>query len=114
VVRFLRLDGFTRAERLGMIDRVSEAINQSSAWITDFHQYSNLLICINFQVPIGNLAKLAITLQSTGLQLSPASLDQLMPAEGLTLGEPELMGTLQITFIHNEPDLRREIPAVPG
>jgi hypothetical protein len=25
-----------------------------------------------------------------------------------------LVGTLQITFVHNEPDLLREVPAVPG
>ena len=26
----------------------------------------------------------------------------------------DVTGTFNITFIHNEPDLRREIPAVPG
>lgn len=26
----------------------------------------------------------------------------------------EHMATLQITFIHDEPDMRREVPAVPG
>lgn len=37
-----------------------------------------------------------------------------MPAHDSTLKEQELVGTLQITFVHNEPDLRRDIPAVPG
>ncbi|MDJ1174005.1 hypothetical protein [Roseofilum capinflatum] len=112
--RFLRLDGFTRAERIGMTYRVSEAINQAGAWITNFHLYSNLLICINFQVPIANLNRLAATLQETGLQLSQESLEQLMLAHDSTLKEQELVGTLQITFVHNEPDLLRDIPAVPG
>lgn len=112
--QFLRLDGFTEAERIGMTDRVSEAINQAGAWITDFHQYSNILICINFQVSIVNLDRLAVTLQETGLQLSQESLEQLMSTHDSMLKEQELVGTLQITFIHNEPDLIRDIPAVPG
>lgn len=112
--RFLTLDGFTRAERIQMTNQVSEAINQAGAWITDFKQYSNLLICINFQVSSVNLNKLAATLQETGLHLSQESLNQLMPAHDSTMKEQELSGTLQITFLHNEPDLLRDIPAVPG
>ncbi|MBD2081609.1 hypothetical protein [Leptolyngbya sp. FACHB-17] len=112
--KFLRLDGFTRAERLGITDRVSEAINQAGAWITDFHLYSNILICINFQVPIANLDKLSAKLKETGLELSQESLKQLMPVHDSMLKEQELVGTLQITFLHNEPDLLRDVPAVPG
>ena len=112
--QFLRLDGFTRAERIGMTDRVSEAISKAGAWITDFHLYSNILICINFEVPSANLDRLAATLQETGLYLSQESLEQLMGVNDSTLKEKELIGTLQITFVHNEPDLLREIPAVPG
>lgn len=97
-----------------MTDRVNEAINQSGAWITDFHQYSNISICINFQAPIAKLDRLAAMLQETGLQLSQESLEQLRSAHEPTLEEQELVGTLQITFVHNEPDLLRDIPAVPG
>lgn len=112
--KFLRLDGFTKAERIQMTTQVSDAISKAGAWITDFHQYSNILICINFQVPIANLDKLAATLQETGLHLSQESLDQLMPANDSTLKDEECGGTLQITFVHNEPDLLREVPVVPG
>ena len=112
--QFLRLSGFTRAERLQMTTRVSEAINQAGAWITDFHLYSNIAICINFEVPPANLHRLAVCLQQTGLHLSQESLEQLAPANDSMLKQPELVGTLQITFVHNEPDLLREVPAVPG
>jgi hypothetical protein len=112
--QFLRLDGFTRAERIEMTYRVSEAITQAGAWITDFHPYSNILICINFQVPIANLERLSAKLQKTGLQLSQESLYRLMPGHESTLKEQELVGTLQITFVHNEPDLLRDVLAVPG
>jgi len=111
---FLRLDGFTKQERIQMTSRVNEAINQARAWITDFHQYSNVLICINIEIPSANLEKLASTLQETGLHLSQESIEQLTSANDSILKKKELIGTLQITFIHNEPDLHREIPAVPG
>lgn len=111
---FLRLDGFTKAERIQTTARVNEAINQAGAWITDFHLYSNVLICINFEVPSTNLSRLAASVQETGLHLSQESLEQLMSAHDPMLKEKELVGTLQITFIHNEPDLLREVPAVPG
>ena len=114
VQQFLRLDGFTRAEQIGMTNRVSEAINRAGAWITDFHLYSNILICINFQVSFANLARLSATLQETGIQLSQESLEQLMSAHDPMVKEQELLGTLQITFIHNEPDLLRDIPAFSG
>lgn len=112
--KFLRLDGFTKAERIQMTARVSEAINQAGAWITDFHLYSNILICINFEVPSTNLDRLAASVQETGLHLSQQSLEQLMAAKESLLKDKELVGTLQITFVHNEPDLFREVPAVPG
>jgi hypothetical protein len=112
--RFLRLDGFTRAERIQMTANVSEAIHLAGAWISDFHQYSNVLICINFQVPSANLDRLSTTLKQTGLHLSQESLDQLVCDRDSSPDDSELIGTLQITFIHNDPDMIREIPAVPG
>jgi hypothetical protein len=112
--QFLQLSGFTKADRIQMTDRVSQAIHRAGAWITDFHLYSNLLICINFEVPIANLDKFAVSLQETGLHLSQESLEQLTPVNDSTLAGSERVGTLQITFIHNEPDLLRAVPAVPG
>lgn len=41
-------------------------------------------------------------------------MNQLVSNNKSTPLQKELMGTLQITFIHDEPDFLREIPAVPG
>ena len=73
-----------------------------------------ILICINFEVLIANLDRFAASLTQTGLHLSQESLEQLIPANESMPKEKELVGTLQITFVHNEPDLLREVPAVPG
>jgi len=112
--RFLQLSGFTTAERLSITDRVSEAISQAGGWITDFHQYSNISLCINVEIPNANLPRLAASLQEAGLKLSQESLEQLTPAEKSALHQEDVGGTLQITFVHDEPDLYREVPAVPG
>ncbi len=112
--QFLQLDGFTKSDRLPTTARISEAINQSGAWITDFHQYSNIVLCINFQIPRTYLPRLAAALNETTLHLSQKSLDQLTPSDPPPSPDQEYTGTLQITFIHNDPDLLREIPAVPG
>lgn len=112
--RFLRLDAVTKTERLQVITLVSDAINQGGAWITDFYQYSNVLICINFQVAEKDIDRLAKALQETGLSLSQESLEQLTPSGDLTVGEKDLLGALQITFIHDDRDLLRDVPAVPG
>ncbi len=98
--KFLRLDGFTQAERIQMTAQVSNGISEAGAWITDLHQYSDTLIVINFQVPLPNLDRLATALQDTGLHLSQESLDQLMPVNDSTLEDEERPGTLQITFVH--------------
>ncbi|WP_349594877.1 hypothetical protein [Thalassospira sp. NFXS8] len=31
-----------------------------------------------------------------------------------TQGDAEISGSIQITFLHREPDLKQVIPAVPG
>ncbi|MDJ0772982.1 MAG: hypothetical protein QNJ49_06055 [Mastigocoleus sp. MO_167.B18] len=58
--------------------------------------------------------RFAENLQEEGLNLSQDSIDQLILAGDETLEEKKLIGTLEITFLYDEPDLLREIPAVPG
>ncbi len=82
--QFLQLSGFTRADRIQMTDQVSEAINQAGAWITDFHLYSNLLICINFEVSVVDLIQLAALLQATasnGFAFKPRKLRTTHPCK---------------------------------
>ena len=117
---FLRLSGVTRAERHEMISRVREAILEGGGYILDFHTFSNAAICINFEVPAGSIEKLYSSLKRTGLRLSQESDDLLAKCrdELNTLGgrskTADVVGTLQVTFVHNEPDLRIEVPPIPG
>lgn len=117
---FLRLNGVTRVERHEMISLVREAILAGGGYVLDFHMFSNAAICINFEVPAGNIESLYASLKATGLRLSRESHDLLAGCcgESNEVGErtkaADVTGALQIAFVHDEPDLRIEVPPIPG
>lgn len=103
-----------------MISRAKEAILQGGGFVIDFHMFSNLSICLNFEVSAKKIGDLYAALKATGLRLTEEServlADCSKQAEQLSAeaGASEVAGTLAITFIHNEPDLRIEVPPIPG
>jgi hypothetical protein len=46
--------------------------------------------------------------------ISQSSRSELRQSEATARESTIVNGTIQITFFHSEPDLRTEIPAVPG
>ena len=120
IPNFLQLKGVTKVTRHEMISGVREAILEGGGYILDFHMFSNAAICINFEVSVGSIGNFYTSLVSTGLGLDRESRD-LLAGCSQELGElgegakaADVMGTLNITFIHNEPDLRIEVPPIPG
>ena len=117
---FLQLNGITRGDRHEMISRVKEAILQGGGFIVDFRMFSNLSVCLNFEISAGKICDLSAALKSTELRLTEEShkllADYCQQAEQLSVEAraSEIAGTLEITFIHNEPDLRIEVPPIPG
>jgi hypothetical protein len=92
---------------------VREAIVSCHGWITDFHEFSNLSICIGFETPIEQLPLLTKSLLAAGITFSTKSEQFLHSLDEETATGP-IECSLQVTFIHNEPDLRRKVIAVPG
>ncbi|MGA7857878.1 MAG: hypothetical protein WCA11_08130 [Terracidiphilus sp.] len=109
----LHLNGFTRVERLTSVARLREAIVGSHGWVTDFHLFSNLSICLQFEIPIEHLPLLAESLLDAGVKFNPRS-EALLYSFGPEMATGPIQCTLQVLFIHNEPDLRRKVLAVPG
>lgn len=116
---FLQLNGMTTVERHTMIERVKAALGESGAYILDFHMFSNAALVLQFEVPLDRLAQLGPALAAISLRLEPRSQELLAAwdkeSKARGAGETrDIPGSLQITFIHNEPDLIIEVPMVPG
>lgn len=103
-----------------MISRATEAVLKGGGFVVDFHMFSNRSICLNFEVAAGKVRSLKKALEETGLRLTEEIGERLAEAvervEQLSAEEraSEVTGTLEITFIHDEPDLRIAVPPIPG
>lgn len=111
--RFLRINATTSQDRFASTAAVRDAISAAGGWITDFRQYSNVSVCVNFELESQQVDVLRQKLQSCSLALTQESLQSLEAACREPSGAA-LMATLQITFAHNEPDVLTPPPAVPG
>ena len=120
VAQFLRINAVTRADRHQTIALLRDAVSASGGWITDFHLFSNTSICINFEIPLRHAPRLRDSLKRLELRLTAESEDELkalsLRAEQAVerAADEEITGTLQVTFVHNDPDLRIEVPPIPG
>ena len=105
-----RLQAITRIERHAATRMVRRAILTAGGSISDFRQISNLAIVLELQIPPARLAALYGALMAEGISLSPTLSESPVHAAG----DEDLAGTLRVEFIHDEPELRIAIPAVPG
>jgi len=106
----IQINAVTRVERLEATARAREAIAAAGGAILTFEQFSNVSACVGLEIATACLPDLGRLLTAAGLNLSKRS--ELALASG-SHGQTVPV-TLQITFVHNEPDLRRHIPAIPG
>jgi len=95
---------------------VRSAITDGGGWILDVKLFSNISICFNFEIPPTRLEQLREMLVNTGLRLSDDSIQSLSNSSPRISGpsDENTAGSLQITFIHSEPDLRIQVPPIPG
>ncbi len=107
----LQWNAVATGNRLETAARARQALAAAGAWILDHHTFSNLSLSISFEIRPAALPRLMADLDAAGISLTRSSRAQ--PAEP----DPETglaPASLQITFIHDEPDLRDIVPAVPG
>ncbi|XXF78027.1 hypothetical protein P2318_34020 [Myxococcaceae bacterium GXIMD 01537] len=115
--RFVQLQGYTREDRNEMVRRAEDAISSAGGWLVDANFASNKSAVLRFEVPQGGAEALRAALLATGLKLDEASLATLESLSGAAREAQtprDVGGTLALFFVHDEPDLRRVIPAVPG
>jgi hypothetical protein len=102
----IQMTAVTKVERNAATTLIMDAINASGGWVEDVHFFSNKMTAIRLVMDSDKIAALMATLEAahivTTLETAPTGTGKEVP------------GTLQVTFLHDEADLRREIPAVPG
>ncbi|MEH6632789.1 MAG: hypothetical protein V7776_18375 [Halopseudomonas aestusnigri] len=101
---FFRVSIMTSMERNAAISKVSDAISNSGGWIVNHTLLSNVAATLNFELPSEETEGLLLHLEE--LSFHP-DVDGDVP-QGK---EGDLRGQITLTFIHNNPDLKRDVPA---
>lgn len=110
----VQLNGFSRSERNEVISSASEAVQKGGGWIEDVLFFSNAAMNLRCVVMAAGIARLIDEIATIGVGLTPDDMASLHRAATVLSDDEELRFSLQITFVHDEPDLRRHIPSVPG
>ncbi len=107
----LQLSGVMHGDRFAATARVRDAFRDAGAWITDARLFSGMQTVLTFEVAAHRLGALERELTRACLVLDAASRAAIAgaPSEG-----GELAGTLVVVFADGDPDVKHEIPDVPG
>lgn len=107
----VRITAVTHADRIGAVDAMNAAITSVRGWVEDFNFFSNISVAVRCVVPAGNFPEFKAALRSIGFKFDANSLevdgDRGADADELTVA-------INVTFVHDKPDLRRTIPPIPG
>ena len=107
----LLLTAATRRERNGATGFVFDSILALGGWVDDVNMYSNMMTAVRFTLSENKLDALLTLLAGQGISVDPSANSTETPKEAR---DKERAFSLQISFLRNEPDLRRDVPAVPG
>jgi hypothetical protein len=115
----MQLTGSTTADRNAVTWAIKEAMGEVGAVLTEARMFSNMSTVFTFELRAEDVVRFGATLARTDLRLSDASVDVLdalaaRVTSGAFAPATELAGTLNVTFIHHDPDLSIDVPAVPG
>ena len=100
---FLRFEIITRQERNSVITIVKDAITSAGGWIIDHQLFSNASASINFEVGYRDLDLLINKLEVKDLKpeiINDCERDK----------DGDVRCGIALIFIHDEPDLKREVP----
>lgn len=113
---FLRINATTDEERRMLLPRLEEAIDHAGAWITDYRMFSNISVCLMFEAPFSCLGRLWANLSRCDLKLTSQSIAafQDLLARRPTSAAGDVVGSIEVTFVHGDGSLKIKVPSVPG
>jgi len=100
---FLKLEIITKIERNRAITNIKDAINSSQGWIVDHKLFSNNSASLTFEIPAKSIDAFLHKLNDAGFKPEIIGDKPLGSVGDIRCG-------LAITFIHNDPDMKREVP----
>lgn len=108
MVHLVSLSAVTKVERHEATSCVLDLINMLGGWVEDTQFFSNKMVTVRFVLAQRRIADLIEKLELVHIHSELASPFTVHDRQA------EQPGSIQLTFIHDEPDLARVIPAIPG
>jgi hypothetical protein len=113
------INAITSSDRHTVIASIERAISGAGGWVIDHHAFSNRSLSITVEIGAARLPGLIAAVMACDVVMMKESEEALdimlgeLSAPGSDL-EQTLRGYVQIAFHHDLPDLRHEVPCVPG
>ncbi len=102
-MHILKIEIITRIERNKALQLLMDGIQSCEGWIVNHQLFSNMSASIIFEIPSDEICKFYEKLQSSGFNINAD--------ENFVGKTSDVRGSIAITFIHEEPDLKRDVPA---
>lgn len=99
----VKLSTITSVERNLVISQVRTAISSHEGWIVDHTFLSNMVATIIFEMPGTEFFGFATDLLNQDIRVK---FESPIPDQN----EEEIRGIMSLTFIHDDPDLKRDVP----
>ncbi|NVK33705.1 MAG: hypothetical protein HWE23_04435 [Rhodobacteraceae bacterium] len=107
--RLIQMQAATRKNRFEVGRFVVDQIGALDGWVEDVQLYSNKMSTTRMTLPVGRYRDFVDALNAYGVPVELPDAFDVLPQESA-----ERSASLQISFVHEEPDTSRPLPAVPG
>ena len=111
----LRLFGWTRAPRVDVTHCLTDAVSRVGGFVLESQRFSNAALMLRVQMPASRVSEMANSIVGCQIHLDAESESGLLgPSAERDNYDSEMVCTIHLRFLHDDPDLRIETPAGPG
>jgi hypothetical protein len=106
------LEAFASGDRDAAIASIRDAVG-AAGWLLDARPFSGLVMCFQLELRAESAAAFLANLRAAEVRLSAASEQELRAGAAAASGG-DVPIVLAVRFRAGDPDLRHEVPSVPG